>query len=84
MMSLLVNGTGPLILLITHAIDEHKSRLSYMTLLKNMRQPRLEPGAQAWEACMLPLHLVALLHRSGLRRTRRDCVISPCCATPWR
>ena len=21
-----------------------------------MRQPGIEPGAQAWEACMLPLH----------------------------
>ena len=42
MMSLLVNGTGPLILLITHAIDEHKSRLSYMTLLgKNMSEKTL-------------------------------------------
>ena len=22
----------------------------------NMRPPGIEPGAQAWEACMLPLH----------------------------
>ena len=27
-----------------------------VTCLKNMRLPGVEPGAQAWKACMLPLH----------------------------
>ena len=39
MMSLLVNGTAPFTLLIAHASDEHKSCLSYMTLLgKNISE----------------------------------------------
>ena len=28
----------------------------------NMRPPGIEPGAQAWEACMLPLHYERSLH----------------------
>ena len=27
---------------------------------QKMRPPGIEPGAQAWEACMLPLHYVRL------------------------
>ena len=37
---------------------------------ENMRTPGIEPGAQAWEACMLPLHYerlrtVAAFHSIG-------------------
>ena len=90
-MSLLVNGTTPSILLIIHASDEHKSCLSYMTLLgKNISERTYVPryykkyapaGSRTRGTSMGGLYvaatLLALLHRSGLRRTRRDCVIFP-------
>ena len=46
--------------------------------LKNMRMPGIEPGAQAWETCMLPLRrcrVIAIPNKTiGLR-----CRISPRC-----
>ena len=71
--------------------DEHKSCLSYMTLLgKNISERTYVPryykkyapaGSRTRGTSMGGLYvtatLLALLHRSGLRRTRRDCVIFP-------
>ena len=33
-----------------------------------MRLPRVEPGAQAWEACMIPLHYMRMKHNFFRRR----------------
>ena len=40
--------------------------------LKKMRLPGVEPGAQAWEACMLPLH-----YRRSYNNSIRDTVSVP-------
>ena len=90
MITLLVNSTAPFILLIIHASDEHKSCLSYMTLLGKTYQKKYVPryykkyapaGSRARGTSMGGMYatatLLALLHRNGLRRTRRDCVIFP-------
>ena len=49
-----------------------------MDIFKQMRMPGVEPGSQAWEACMIPLHYMRLaLHEVACRRVRNDtsCVI---------
>ena len=39
----------------------HQNTWPKMTTEKNLRQPGIEPGVQAWEACMLPLHYWRIL-----------------------
>ena len=50
---------------------------AYHVITKHMRQPEVEPGAQSMGGFYVTATLLALLHRNGLRRTRRDCVIFP-------
>ena len=40
----------------SHYITVSQCMDTYRHVLKNMCMPGVEPGAQAWEACMLPLH----------------------------
>ena len=40
----------------SHYITVSQCMDTYRHALKNMRMPGVEPGAQACEACMLPLH----------------------------
>ena len=35
-------------------------------MTKKLRTPGIEPGAQAWEACMLPLHYVRFCRKNGI------------------
>ena len=32
-----------------------------MHILQKMRMPGVEPGSQAWEACLIPLHYMRLV-----------------------
>ena len=40
-------------------IDMSRSRVN-TKCTENMRMPGVEPGSQAWEACMMPLHYMRL------------------------
>ena len=39
-------------------VSRHAHQLSSNIASKDMRTPGVEPGLQAWEACMMPLHYV--------------------------
>ena len=51
---------------------------------QQMRTPGLEPGSQAWEACMMPLHYVRSQKPSFARETLAEwqnywfCLAGPC------
>ena len=47
-------------------------RVDAQALEGHMRTPGVEPGSQAWEACMMPLHYVRPCGRSDATRESQD------------
>ena len=54
------------------AVAACASRLPLCTA-GHVRMPGVEPGSQAWEACMMPLHYMCFLHISILQCYPQQC-----------
>ena len=55
----------------------HASAVEHYVFEQQMRTPGVEPGSQAWEACMMPLHYMRLRFVSLVLCTKISAHLTP-------
>ena len=55
--------SGLKMIIISESNTTWKTSAHMITFSLKMRMPGVEPGSQAWEACMIPLHYMRSCHR---------------------